>query len=120
MAMSIWRCHTVADTYTQCLTEPTYHKDNSKKHKKYHDKATKYAFIILSILVSASCPKIVQWDTINYNQAAFCPRSPPNQGMPYYASHAYLRRHLVNAQKLYFLFWPSFTPSVFQDEIQTI
>jgi len=71
MAMSIWRCHMVADTSTQRLTEPIYHIDNSENPSKHEDKATRYAFIIHSILVLVSCPKIVQWDTINYNQAAF-------------------------------------------------
>ena len=70
MAISIWCCHMVADTSTQHLTEPVHHTDNSENPLKNEDKATRYAFIIPSILVLASCPKIVQWDTINYNQAA--------------------------------------------------
>lgn len=102
MAMSIWRCHMVADTSTQRLTEPIYHIDNSENPSKHEDKATRYAFIIPSILVLVSCPKIVQWDTINYNQAALPhpieTQSKPNQGIPYYASHAWLRRHLVDIQ----------------------
>lgn len=71
MAMNIWRCHMVADTSIQRLAESVYHTDNSENPSIYEDKATRYAITIPSILISASCPKIVQWDTINYNQAVF-------------------------------------------------
>ena len=60
----------VADTSTQRLAEPVHHTDNSEKPSNYEDKATGYAITNPSILISASCSKIVQWDTINYNQAA--------------------------------------------------
>lgn len=71
MAMNIWRCHMVADTSTQRLAEPVHHTDNSEKPSNYEDKATGYAITNPSILISVSCSKIVQWDTINYNQAVF-------------------------------------------------
>lgn len=71
MAMNIWRCHMVADTSTQRLAEPVHHTDNSEKSSNYEDKATEYAITNPSIIISVSCLKIVQWDTINYNQAIF-------------------------------------------------
>lgn len=98
MAMSIWRCHMVADTSTQRLTEPIHHTDNSENPSKHEDKATRYAFIIPSILVLVSCPKIVQWDTINYNQASLPHPIETQPRSAYYASHAWLRRHLVDIQ----------------------
>lgn len=101
MAMNIWRCHMVADTSTQRIAEPVYHTENSENPSKHEDKATRYAFIIPSILVSVSCPKIVQWDTINYNQAALSNPIDLHRGVPYYAYHVCLRRYLVDAQELY-------------------
>ena len=69
MAINIWRCHIVADTPTSPLTEPAYHSDNSENSLKYEYLVTKYTILTTSILISVSCPKIVQWDAINYNQA---------------------------------------------------
>lgn len=71
MAMNIWRCHMVADTSTQRLAEPVHHTVNSEEPLNYEDKATEYAITNPSIIISVSCSKIVQWDTINYNQAIF-------------------------------------------------
>ena len=83
MAMNIWRCHMVADTSTQRLAEPVYHTDHSEKPSKYEYKTTEYAITNPSILISVSCSKIVQWDTINYNQAAFLHpiESKPRDGL---------------------------------------
>jgi len=69
MAMNIWRCHMVADTYTQRLAEPVYHTNNSENPSKHEPILSKYATIATLTFISVSCPKIVQWDTINYNQA---------------------------------------------------
>ena len=78
--MNIWRCHMVADTSTQRLAEPVNHTDNSEKPSNYEDKMTEYATTNPSIIISVSCSKIVQWDTINYNQVIFCIQSNPSQG----------------------------------------
>ncbi len=43
MAMSIWRCHILADTPTSPLTEPAYHTDNSENSLKYEQIVTKHA-----------------------------------------------------------------------------
>jgi hypothetical protein len=81
MAMNIWRCHMVADTSTQRLAEPVHHTDNSEKSSNYENKATEYAITNPSILISVFCSKIVQWDTINYNQAViFDPNRIPFRG----------------------------------------
>lgn len=69
MAINIWRCHIVADTPTSPLNEPAYYSDNSENSLKYEHLVTEYAILTTSILISVSCPKIVQWDAINYNQA---------------------------------------------------
>ncbi len=67
--MSIWRCHMVADASTQRLAEPVYHTDNSEKPSKHEPILSRYANMATLIFISVPCPKIVQWDTINYNQA---------------------------------------------------
>lgn len=83
MAINIWRCHIVADTPTSPLTEPAYHSENSLK---YEHLVTEYAILTTSILISVSCPKIVQWDAINYNQAPLRnPKRVRTEGGPCYA-----------------------------------
>lgn len=59
----------VAGTYTQRLAEPVYHTDNSAPPSKHEQILSVYATISNLIFIAASCPKIVQWDTINYNQS---------------------------------------------------
>lgn len=86
MAINIWRCHIVADTPTSLLTEPAYHSDNSENSLKYEHLVTKYAMLTTSILISVSCPKIVQWDAINYNQTHLTnPKRVRTEGEPCYA-----------------------------------
>lgn len=46
MAMSIWRCHILADTPTSPLTEPAYHTDNAENSLKYEQIVTKHAITI--------------------------------------------------------------------------
>ncbi|MNV96601.1 hypothetical protein D3C71_1916270 [compost metagenome] len=69
MAISIWRCHIMADTSTQRLAEAACYTDNSRNLLKDEVKVSIYAKYTTPTLTSKHCPTRVQWDTINYNQA---------------------------------------------------
>lgn len=86
MAINIWRCHIVADTPTSPLNEPAYYSDNSENSLKHEHLVTEYSILTTSILISVSCPKIVQWDAINYNQALLqSPKRTHTESGPCYA-----------------------------------
>lgn len=69
MAMSIWRCHILADTPICHPLLDLLITQITQKPIKYEKKLTMDAFMFTFILISEPCPTIVQWDTINYNQA---------------------------------------------------
>ena len=101
MAINIWRCHIVADTPTSPLNEPAYYSDNSENPLKYEHLVTEYAILTTSILISVSCPKIVQWDAINYNQAPGKPQTSPHWGRALLCILCSLWCYLIDVQESY-------------------